>query len=84
MTDGTILLIDDDITLLDLLSDHLSSAGYSVKVAESGPAGLRNAEEQQPSLIVVDVMMPEMDGWETCRRIKKMTRSRTSWLLCLP
>jgi two-component system KDP operon response regulator KdpE len=70
MTEGTILLIDDDITLLELLCDHLASAGYSVNVAENGPAGLRIAEEQQPSLIIVDVMMPEMDGWEVCRRLR--------------
>ena len=74
MTEGTILLIDDDVTLLELLSDHLVSAGYSVNVAENGPAGLRITEEQQPSLIIVDVMMPGMDGWEVCRRLRERSK----------
>lgn len=74
MTEDTILLIDDDITLLELLSDHLVSAGYSVIVAENGLAGLQLADAQQPSLIIVDVMMPEMDGLEVCRRLRERSK----------
>ncbi|MFA9406338.1 MAG: response regulator transcription factor [Anaerolineales bacterium] len=74
MTEETLLLIDDDITLLELLSDHLASAGYSVSVAGNGPTGLQLAEEQQTSLIIIDVMMPGMDGWEVCRRLRERSK----------
>jgi DNA-binding response OmpR family regulator len=70
MRDQTILLIDDDPTLRDLLSDHLHSAGYHVQTAADGPMGLRIALETLPDLIVLDVMMPGMDGWEVCRQLR--------------
>lgn len=73
MTKPTILLIDDDATLLELLAEHLRAAGYHPLVASSGRAGLRVASEVEPDLVVLDVMMPEMDGWEVCRQLR--TRS---------
>ena len=70
MTSETILLIDDDETLLELLADHLSAAGYHLLRANSGLKGLRLASETEPDLVVLDVMMPGMDGWEVCKRLR--------------
>jgi len=70
MSQATILLIDDDPTLLELLSGHLASAGYRTLVAGDGPSGLHLAAEAQPDLMVLDVMMPGMDGWEVCERLR--------------
>ena len=66
----TILLIDDDLVLLDLLSDHLEKAGYRPLATSDGHASLTLATEVQPDLIVLDLMMPGMDGWEICSKIR--------------
>jgi two-component system KDP operon response regulator KdpE len=71
VTHQTILLIDDDKTLLELLSNHLETAGYHPLLADDGPSGLRVAAQAQPDLVVLDVMMPGMDGWEVCRRLRE-------------
>ncbi len=68
-----LLLIDDDPTLLDLLSQFLVDAGYEVFAASNGPAGLRLAYGERPDLVLLDVMMPGMDGWEICARLREMT-----------
>ena len=68
-----ILLIDDDPTLLDLLSQYLVDAGYEVFAAPNGTAGLRLAYNERPDLVLLDVMMPGMDGWEICARLREMT-----------
>lgn len=71
MSEETILLIDDDETLLELLADHLRRAGYAPLVASSGSEGLQLAAAANPDLIVLDVMMPGMDGWEVCQRLRQ-------------
>ena len=68
-----ILLIDDDPTLLHLLGEFLEGDKFEVIGAESGKAGLRLAYDQQPNLILLDVMMPGMDGWEVCARLREMS-----------
>jgi len=68
-----ILLIDDDRSMLKLLGRYLDISGYDVVVAENGLAGIQTLYNERPDLIVLDVMMPRLDGWETCRRIRDMT-----------
>ncbi len=68
-----ILLVDDDPTLLDLLSQYLVDAGYLVFVAPNGAAGLKLAYSERPDLVLLDVMLPGMDGWEICARLREMT-----------
>ena len=67
---ATILLIDDDPTLLELLADHLRAAGYLPVTAPDGPTGLRLAADSAPGLVVLDVMMPGMSGWEVCEQLR--------------
>jgi two-component system KDP operon response regulator KdpE len=68
-----ILLIDDDPTLLDLLSQYLRDAGFEVLSASDGPVGLKMAYGRHPDLALLDVMLPGMDGWEICARLREMT-----------
>ena len=65
-----ILLVDDDITLLSILSRRVARAGFEVSTARTGAAALKQLEGGWPALVVVDLMMPGMDGFELCRRIK--------------
>jgi DNA-binding response OmpR family regulator len=69
-----ILVIDDDPTLLDLLCQYLVDAGYDVFAAPNGTIGLRLAYGERPDLVLLDVMLPGMDGWEICARLREMTK----------
>ncbi|MFQ5613952.1 MAG: response regulator transcription factor [Anaerolineae bacterium] len=69
----TILLIDDDASLLNLLGKYLEKAGYRALRADNGLAGIQTLYDQRPDLVVLDVMMPRLDGWETCRRIRDVS-----------
>ena len=69
-----ILLIDDDPTLLELFGGHLQTAGYRTLTARDGPSGLRLAAEARPDLVVLDVMMPGMNGWEVCEQLREKSR----------
>src|SRR3989304_5082011 len=66
-----ILVIDDDPILLELLSSHLQMAGYSPFITTDGATGLHLADEAQLDLLILDVMMPGMDGWEVCARLRR-------------
>jgi DNA-binding response OmpR family regulator len=66
-----ILLIDDDAVLLELLSSQLQSAGYQTLIANEGAAGLKLAAKTNPALVVLDVMMPGMDGWQVCKQLRE-------------
>lgn len=67
-----VLLVDDDPTLLSVLSRRMRRAGYDVHTASSGPGALKQLEGAWPALLVVDLMMPGMDGFELCRRVKQL------------
>ncbi|GAK54052.1 response regulator receiver sensor signal transduction histidine kinase [Candidatus Moduliflexus flocculans] len=66
----TILAVDDHPANLNLLFDLLSDAGFDLLVAQSGESALSRAEKTTPDIILLDVMMPGLDGFETCRRLK--------------
>ncbi len=68
-----ILMIDDDSNLCDLLCEYLNRQGYATRCAPNGRAGLRELFERKPDLIVLDVTMAQMDGWETLRRIREVS-----------
>jgi len=66
----TLLIVDDNPTNLGVLSDYLEEQGFEILLAEDGYAGLEIAQFAQPNMILLDVMMPGIDGFETCRRLK--------------
>ena len=66
----TILLVDDNTTNLQLLHETLERPEYKLLVAKNGRSALSIAQRARPSLILLDIMMPEMDGYEVCRRLK--------------
>ena len=68
-----ILLVDDDQTLLHLLSRYLRDNDFEVLEAPDGQAGLRLAYSERPDLVLLDVMLPGMDGWEICARLRELT-----------
>jgi len=65
-----IICIEDDEEMIDLISLILSRRGYEVRGASGGAAGLELIHQQAPDLILLDLMMPEMDGWEVYQQIK--------------
>lgn len=67
---GSLLIVDDTPTNLDVLVDYFAGLGYDVRVATDGPGALDQVAQAAPDLILLDVMLPEMDGFETCRRLK--------------
>ena len=68
-----ILVVDDDPTMLKMVEGHLQSSGYVVKSATDGSMGLRLAADWSPELILMDVMMPVMDGFTTTKRIREFS-----------
>lgn len=66
-----VLVIDDDATLLGLLTQHLSRAAYHVVTAISASAGLQMFYDHHPCLVILDIMMPKMNGWAVCERIRE-------------
>jgi two-component system sensor histidine kinase/response regulator len=75
-TRDTLLIIDDSLENLTLLCDFLRASGFNVAVAENGEIGLRQVSEVNPDLILLDVVMPVLDGFETCRRLKENEATR--------
>jgi two-component system alkaline phosphatase synthesis response regulator PhoP len=67
-----ILLVDDEPDILEIVGYNLSSEGYEVFKADNGKKAIELAEENNPDLILLDVMMPEMDGIETCEKIRNI------------
>ena len=66
----TLLIVDDNPTNIGVLVDYLEALGFDIVVARNGETGLKRAETIRPDLILLDVMMPGIDGFETCRRLK--------------
>jgi signal transduction histidine kinase len=71
-----VLVVDDAPDNLTLLTDLLEFSGYDVLIAHGGESALTQAEQEQPDIILLDVMMPGMDGFETCRRLKQNPATR--------
>ena len=73
---GDILIVDDEVANLKLLKELLSRKGYQVRFSDRPQLAIDSALEQPPALILLDVRMPEMDGFEVCRRLKQDERTR--------
>ena len=72
MANEKILVVDDDSNICELLRLYLAKEGYAVTVAGDGEAALAAYEKEKPDMVLLDVMMPKIDGWEICRRIRKL------------
>ncbi|WP_010177771.1 response regulator transcription factor [Aquimarina agarilytica] len=70
--DTTILLVDDEPDILEIVGYNLTDEGYKVVTAENGLEAIKKAKKIKPQLIILDVMMPEMDGIEACEKIRKL------------
>ena len=71
---ATVLIVDDDPTLVEMLTFVLERAGFETRNAQDGARALAIANAEEIDLIVLDVMLPDMDGFEICQRIREMPR----------
>jgi DNA-binding response OmpR family regulator len=78
---GHILVVDDEPTIGEVVSRYLERAGYSTRVAGDGHAAIAAVEEQAPDLIVLDLMLPGLDGLEVMRRVRARAHDRTAIIL---
>jgi len=72
-----ILVVDDEKDIVAMLKYNLEKEGYTVLTALNGTRALEQAREQKPNLILLDVMMPEIDGWEVCKQLMKDEQTST-------
>ncbi|MFN3404195.1 MAG: response regulator transcription factor [Cytophagaceae bacterium] len=78
-----VLVVDDESDILELLQYNLEKEGYEVQTASDGQKALEVAKEFMPQLILMDIMMPKMDGVETCRRIREMNKLKNVFVIFL-
>jgi signal transduction histidine kinase/CheY-like chemotaxis protein len=76
ITTGDVLVIEDDPSAVRLLREYLEAAGYRVRVAATGETGLASVSERRPAAIILDVLLPGIDGWEVLRRLKAEDSTR--------
>ena len=74
MSLGKILVVDDDLNICELLRLYIEKEGFSVVTANDGAQALKLFEKEQPDLIMLDIMLPELDGWQVCREIRKTSK----------
>jgi two-component system KDP operon response regulator KdpE len=70
---GRLLIVEDDTDLVNALELYFSRVGYEVLVAKNGLEGLQKLYDERPSIVLLDIAMPRMDGWEVCRRIRELS-----------
>ena len=75
-----ILVVDDDSNIAELICLYLVKEGFETEKAGNGREALRQIQRFDPNLVILDVMMPEMDGYETCREIRKQTNTPVIFL----
>lgn len=74
MAAGKILVVDDDQNICELLRLYIEKEGFEVTIANDGRRALECFETQKPDLIMLDIMLPELDGWQVCREIRKKSQ----------
>ena len=68
-----ILIVDDEKNICDLLRMYLEKDGFRTIIANNGRAALQLFREREPDLVLLDIMLPELDGWQVCREIRKVS-----------
>ena len=71
-----VLIVDDEKQLVSLVSLHMDMSGYEVLSASNGKKALNIIEKENPDLVVLDLMLPEMDGWEVCRQLRAEPKTK--------
>ncbi|HEX5983081.1 MAG TPA: response regulator transcription factor [Solirubrobacterales bacterium] len=77
----TVLVVDDEPTITEIVARYLERAGYRTATAETGPQALQRASECDPDLVVLDLMLPELDGFEVLRQLQEEETGRTPVIL---
>lgn len=78
-----ILVVDDEPDILEILQYNLEKEGYVVRTADNGKKGVEEAKDFLPDMILLDIMMPEQDGVETCRQIREIPELQNSYVIFL-
>jgi DNA-binding response OmpR family regulator len=78
-----ILLVEDDPFLIDIYKTKLKESGFSVEVADDGEDALRKVKDKKPALVVLDIVLPQIDGWEILRKIKSETKLKNLKVIIL-
>lgn len=73
MAENKILIVDDDVNICELLRLYLEKNGFSTVLAYDGDAAIKKYNESKPDLILLDIMLPRLDGWQVCREIRKLS-----------
>ena len=73
MNTEKILVVDDDLNICELLRLYLTKEGYDVVIANDGVSAVSMFREENPSLVLLDIMLPRLDGWQVCREIRKFS-----------
>lgn len=83
MSKARILIVEDDVSLAEIVAYNIGQAGYEVMLARDGQDGLRQAQLKTPDLVILDLMLPIMDGLEVCRRLRADQATRDILVLML-
>ncbi len=75
MSAEKILVVDDDLNICELLRLYLTKDGYNVVIANDGVSAVTMFQEESPSLVLLDIMLPKLDGWQVCREIRKFSET---------
>ncbi len=75
MSIGKVLVVDDDVNICELLRLYIEKDGYAVALANDGETAVKTFSEFKPDIVLLDVMLPKMDGWQVCREIRKIAET---------
>src|SRR5688572_11268264 len=78
-----VIVVDDNVDIAEWLADELSLLGYEVQIAHDGPRALELATAFEPDLMLVDIALPEMNGWEIARRLRKLELPKPPHLIAI-
>ncbi len=73
MASEKILVVDDDTNICELLRLYLEKDNYEVIIANDGAAAVKKFQDENPDLMILDIMLPELDGWQVCREVRKFS-----------
>jgi len=83
ITKKRVLIVDDEKELVKLITFHITIAGYDVLSAKNGIEALEICEQEKPDLVILDIMLPRIDGWEVCRRLRQNPKTRNMPIIML-